>query len=81
MRLLSRSDNELPLLAVVTEILLTFDGISHPTDEYHRMTNAGTLMIRDKLLVKLREGFELTEIESISLALIISLHNASRANR
>lgn len=77
---LSRSCDEPSLFALITEVLLKFDGIPRSTDEHHRMINAGTIAIRDKLLEKIGDNTELTDIEYISLALIISLHNASLHN-
>ena len=75
---LSRSDDGPSLFALITDVLLKFDGIPRSTDEYHQLINAGTITIRDKLLDKIGNN-TLTDIEYISLALIISLYNASHS--
>lgn len=87
MRLLSNTDHEPTLNSIIIETLLKFKGLKNLQDvsevytctaktQLHMMDRA-TLLMRDWLLVKLQDQIELTDVETIALALIMSLYNVT----
>ena len=77
---LSNTDHEPAIDSLITETLLKFEGLKDMKfADSQQMVDAGTLLMRDRLLIKLQERLELTDVEAIAVALLMSLYNASRS--